>query len=38
MPLALSFDHRIVDGAEAATFMREIITQLENPDSLKLEA
>jgi len=31
MPLALSFDHRIADGAEAAYFMRQIVKQLEEP-------
>jgi pyruvate dehydrogenase E2 component (dihydrolipoamide acetyltransferase) len=31
MPLSLSFDHRIVDGADAARFMNEIVQSLENP-------
>jgi pyruvate dehydrogenase E2 component (dihydrolipoamide acetyltransferase) len=31
LPLSLSFDHRIVDGADAARFTREVITVLENP-------
>jgi pyruvate dehydrogenase E2 component (dihydrolipoamide acetyltransferase) len=39
LPLALSFDHRIADGAEAAYFLRHIIARLEEPFSfLKLEA
>jgi pyruvate dehydrogenase E2 component (dihydrolipoamide acetyltransferase) len=39
LPLALSFDHRIADGAEAAYFLRHIIARLEDPFSfLKLEA
>jgi pyruvate dehydrogenase E2 component (dihydrolipoamide acetyltransferase) len=39
LPLALSFDHRIADGAEAAYFLRHIISRLEEPFSfLKLEA
>lgn len=37
MPMALSFDHRIVDGAEAAYFMRNIVEQLQEPLSFKLE-
>lgn len=31
MPLSLSFDHRIVDGADAARFVNEVIASLENP-------
>jgi pyruvate/2-oxoglutarate dehydrogenase complex dihydrolipoamide acyltransferase (E2) component len=31
MPLSLSFDHRIIDGADAARFTREVIGYLENP-------
>jgi len=38
MPLALSFDHRIADGAEAAYFVRHIIERLEDPFTLLLEA
>ncbi|MFH1751308.1 MAG: dihydrolipoamide acetyltransferase family protein, partial [Candidatus Micrarchaeota archaeon] len=34
MPLSLSFDHRIIDGAEAARFANDIIMLLENPKSL----
>ncbi|HAR68676.1 MAG TPA: branched-chain alpha-keto acid dehydrogenase subunit E2 [Thermus scotoductus] len=37
MYLSLSFDHRLVDGAEAAQFTREVIRLLENPDLLLLE-
>jgi len=32
--LALSFDHRVVDGAEAASFMNTLIKRLENPRTL----
>lgn len=34
MNLVLSFDHRIVDGADAANFMNTIIKHLENPQTL----
>ncbi|MBI2675555.1 MAG: 2-oxo acid dehydrogenase subunit E2 [Candidatus Aenigmarchaeota archaeon] len=37
MPLSLSFDHRIVDGAYAARFTNEIKTYLENPHLFLLE-
>jgi 2-oxoisovalerate dehydrogenase E2 component (dihydrolipoyl transacylase) len=38
MYLSLSFDHRLVDGAEAARFLRHISNLLESPDMLLLEA
>ncbi len=38
MYLSLSFDHRLVDGAEAARFCKAVIRLLENPDVLMLEA
>jgi pyruvate dehydrogenase E2 component (dihydrolipoamide acetyltransferase) len=31
LPLSLSFDHRIVDGADAARFTSDVISSLENP-------
>jgi pyruvate dehydrogenase E2 component (dihydrolipoamide acetyltransferase) len=31
LPLCLSFDHRIIDGAEAARFTKDLIRFLENP-------
>jgi len=31
MPLALSYDHRVIDGADGARFMRKIVDALENP-------
>lgn len=34
--LSLSFDHRLVDGAEAARFTGYVISLLENPDGLML--
>ena len=36
MPLSLSYDHRIVDGAMAARFLREVIGYLESPGRLLL--
>jgi len=32
LPLSLSFDHRIIDGAEAARFMQTLMQKLENPE------
>jgi pyruvate dehydrogenase E2 component (dihydrolipoamide acetyltransferase) len=37
LPLSLSFDHRVVDGAEAARFLNTIIARLEDPDLILLE-
>jgi pyruvate dehydrogenase E2 component (dihydrolipoamide acetyltransferase) len=37
MPLVLTFDHRLVDGAEAARFLNLVIGYLEDPDLLLLE-
>ncbi len=31
LPLSISFDHRLVDGAVAARFMTELVRALENP-------
>ncbi len=30
MPLSLSYDHRVIDGADGARFMRELVQNLEN--------
>ena len=32
MPLALSYDHRVIDGADGARFIRKIVASLENPE------
>jgi pyruvate dehydrogenase E2 component (dihydrolipoamide acetyltransferase) len=37
LPLSLSIDHRIVDGAVAAQFTNEVMEYLENPELLLLE-
>jgi pyruvate dehydrogenase E2 component (dihydrolipoamide acetyltransferase) len=37
MPLSLSFDHRVIDGAMAARFVNAIIKYLEDPSLLLLE-
>jgi pyruvate dehydrogenase E2 component (dihydrolipoamide acetyltransferase) len=36
MPLSLSYDHRLVDGATAARFLNEVISFLANPGRLLL--
>ncbi len=37
LPLSLTFDHRLIDGAEAARFLNLVISYLEDPDLLLLE-
>jgi len=37
LPLSLSFDHRVVDGAQAAEFLKDLIKFLENPELLMLD-
>ena len=37
MPLSLSYDHRIIDGADAVRFLKWVINALENPFLLSLE-
>ncbi len=36
MPLSMSFDHRIIDGADAGRFMNTLKKLLEDPDLLLL--
>ena len=31
LPLSLSYDHRVIDGADAARFLRFVAEALENP-------
>jgi len=38
LPLTLTFDHRIADGADAARFVTEMARQLSDPNLLLLEA
>jgi pyruvate dehydrogenase E2 component (dihydrolipoamide acetyltransferase) len=38
LPLTLSFDHRIADGADAARFVTEMVRELSDPNLLLLEA
>ncbi len=37
MPLSLTYDHRLIDGAQAAAFLNTLISYLENSKQLKLE-
>jgi 2-oxoglutarate dehydrogenase E2 component (dihydrolipoamide succinyltransferase) len=37
MYLALSYDHRIVDGREAVTFLVRVKECIENPERMLLE-
>ena len=38
LPLSLSYDHRLVDGAAAARFLNEVIEYLQSPGKLLLSA
>jgi len=37
VPLSLTFDHRIIDGATAQRFLNALIEHIENPDLILLE-
>lgn len=37
LPLSLAFDHRVVDGAQAAYFLQELIRHLEDPNLLLID-
>jgi pyruvate dehydrogenase E2 component (dihydrolipoamide acetyltransferase) len=34
LPLIIGFDHRIIDGADAARFINFIIETLQNPEKM----
>ena len=36
MPLSLSYDHRLVDGAAAGRFLNDVIDYLQSPAKLLL--
>lgn len=38
LPLSLTFDHRVTDGAEAATFLSKVMHYLEDPGLLFIES
>lgn len=38
LPMSLTFDHRIIDGAVAARFMNDIIKHISDPELMLLEA
>jgi pyruvate dehydrogenase E2 component (dihydrolipoamide acetyltransferase) len=38
LPLCLSYDHRIINGADGARFIRKLASLLEDPEMLLLEA
>jgi pyruvate dehydrogenase E2 component (dihydrolipoamide acetyltransferase) len=38
LPLSLAFDHRVIDGMEAARFSSDLVQLLEDPERLLLEA
>jgi pyruvate dehydrogenase E2 component (dihydrolipoamide acetyltransferase) len=37
LPLSLSYDHRLIDGADAARFLRWLVEALEQPFLLPFE-
>jgi pyruvate dehydrogenase E2 component (dihydrolipoamide acetyltransferase) len=37
LPLALSYDHRLIDGADGARFIRWVVEALQQPFLLALE-
>jgi pyruvate dehydrogenase E2 component (dihydrolipoamide acetyltransferase) len=37
IPISLSIDHRVIDGAEAAQFANTLMEYLQNPELLLLE-
>ena len=37
LPISLTFDHRVADGADGARFTAAIVRRLERPEQLLLE-
>ena len=37
LPLSLSFDHRVIDGADAARFMSSVVTAIEGTTVFELD-
>ena len=37
LPLSLSYDHRVINGADGARFIRRVASMLEDPELLLLE-
>ena len=37
LPISLTFDHRVADGADGARFAAAIVRRLERPEQLLLE-
>ena len=37
LPLSLTFDHRVTDGADAAQFLAKVLRSLEDPALLFIE-
>lgn len=37
LPLSLTFDHRVIDGAYGAKFLNELVNHLEDPDLMLLD-
>ena len=38
LPLSLTFDHRVTDGADASQFLTKVISYIEDPDLLFIES
>ena len=36
MPICLSYDHRVIDGADGARFTRQLVQSLEDPEKMLL--
>jgi pyruvate/2-oxoglutarate dehydrogenase complex dihydrolipoamide acyltransferase (E2) component len=37
LPITLTFDHRVADGADGARFAADLVRRLERPEQLLLE-